>query len=348
MGQNTADDWGTEGERIAIMGAGSWGTTLAKVCADAGNGVRLWARRESLAREIMITRENKSYLPGFTLPNSVVATADPAVALRGASIVIIAIPSSGLRENLAEWKKLIHNLCDDDVSFLSLVKGIEKGSDLRMSSLISEVADIESHRVAALSGPNLAREIALEQPSATVIACPDIDRAHRIADSLNTKYFRTFVTTDVVGCEIGGACKNVIALAVGMIAGMKYGENTQASVITRGLAEITRLGEKLGADPRTFAGLAGMGDLVATCSSPLSRNRSFGLRLGLGDTLEEAKKATHGQVAEGYHSSRSIWELAQKTGVDMPIVEAVYRVCHEGQPVESMVGALMVDGDKTE
>ncbi|MDO4908873.1 MAG: NAD(P)H-dependent glycerol-3-phosphate dehydrogenase [Corynebacterium sp.] len=348
---NLADsiaEWGTDGQRIAIMGAGSWGTTLAKVCADAGNGVRLWARREELAREIMITRENKTYLPGLTLPNTVSATSDPAQALRGANIVILAIPSGVLRQNLAEWRDLIHTYCSEDVSLLSLVKGIEKGTDLRMSELISEVADIEPHRVAALSGPNLAREIALEQPSATLIACPDLHRAHQIADALATKYFRTFVTTDVIGCEIGGACKNVIALACGMAAGMKYGENTQASIITRGLAEITRLGEHLGADPRTFAGLAGMGDLVATCSSPLSRNRTFGYRLGMGDTIEEARKATNGQVAEGFHSSRSIWELANHQGVNMPIVEAVYGVCHESKPVENTIEALMTDNGKIE
>lgn len=336
------------GERIAIMGAGSWGTTLAKICADAGNSVRLWARREELAREISITRENKTYLPGLTLPQKIMATADATLAIKDATIIILAIPSRSLRENLQEWRTIIHKHAHPDVTVLSLIKGIEKGTDLRMSELIGSVGKLKTHQIAVLSGPNLAREIALEEPAATVIACTDLERAQRISDALATKYFRPFVTHDVIGCEVGGACKNVIALACGIIAGMKYGENTQASIITRGLAEITRLGENLGADPRTFAGLAGMGDLVATCSSPLSRNRTFGYRLGLGDSIEEASKATQGQVAEGYYSARSIWELAQKRGVHMPITNAVYGVCYENQPIESMVNALMNGDIKTE
>ncbi|MDT7575585.1 MAG: glycerol-3-phosphate dehydrogenase, partial [Pseudonocardiales bacterium] len=213
---------------------------------------------------------------------------------------------------------------------LSLMKGVELGTSLRMSQLLIDVAGIDACRVAALSGPNLAKEIAQGQPAATVVACTDAGAAERLQTACTTAYFRPYTNVDVVGCELGGAVKNVIALATGMAEGMGFGDNTKASLITRGLAETARLGAALGADPMTFSGLAGLGDLVATCTSPLSRNRTFGERLGRGESLAQAEEANHGQVAEGVKSCTSICELGSRHGVELPIADAVRRVCHEG------------------
>ncbi|MFV8380974.1 NAD(P)H-dependent glycerol-3-phosphate dehydrogenase [Corynebacterium hindlerae] len=329
---------------VAVMGAGSWGTTIAKVFADAGNTVHLWARREEQAHRIQITRENADYLPSLQLPPSISATADAAVALDGADIVVLAVPSQSLRSNLEKWRDLIPT----DATLLSLAKGVERETNLRMSELIAQVTGADRGRVAVLSGPNLAREVALEQPAATVIACEDENRAKLVQAAASAPYFRPYTNHDVIGCEIGGACKNVIALACGMAVGKGLGENTLATLITRGLAEITRLGASLGADPRTFSGLAGLGDLVATCSSSLSRNRTFGERLGRGQTLEIARAATNGQVAEGVIASQAVAALAQQQGVDMPITRAVFAVCHEGMGVDDMISALMGRSKKSE
>lgn len=330
--------------KVAVMGAGSWGTTLAKVFADAGNSVTLWARRPELAQTIHSSHTNPDYLPGITLPASIASTSDATVAMEGADIIVPAVPSQTMRENLSRWCSDI----PDDATLLSISKGVEKGTFLRMSEVIAQVTDIPQDRIAVLSGPNLAREIAEEQPAATVIACVDEDRARFIQSACATPYVRPYTNTDVVGCEIGGACKNVIALACGVASGRGLGNNTSATLITRGLAEITRLGVELGAQSRTFAGLAGLGDLVATCSSTLSRNRTFGARLGQGATVEEAAEATHGQVAEGVVSSASIYELARRHGVDMPITQAVFAVCHRGMDVDDMVRALMGRTKKAE
>ncbi|MDO5511364.1 NAD(P)H-dependent glycerol-3-phosphate dehydrogenase [Corynebacterium sp.] len=329
---------------VAIMGAGSWGTTLAKVFADAGNTVTLWARREELAEQIHSTRANPDYLPDIRLPESVVATHDASRALDSAAIVVFAVPSQTMRDNLAAWTPLLPS----DSTLVSISKGVETDTHLRMSEVIAEMTGADPNRIAVLSGPNLAREIAEEQPAATVIACLDENRAKLVQAAVATPYLRPYTNTDVVGVELGGACKNVIALACGVATGLGFGENTLATIITRGLAEISRLGHALGADQRTFAGLAGLGDLVATCSSPLSRNRSFGVRLGEGGTLEEAKKATHGQVAEGVISSNSVFQLAQANKVEMPITQAVYAVCHRGLDVRDMIAALMGRSKKAE
>lgn len=329
---------------VSVMGAGSWGTTLAKVFADAGNRVTLWARRGELADAINDTRENADYLRGITLPETITSTTDAQRALHTAAIVVFAVPSQTLRENLAAWR-------DDlpaDATLVSISKGVERETHLRMSEVVAELTGVDPHRIVALSGPNLAREIAEEQPAATVIAGSDENRAKLVQAAVSAPYLRPYTNTDVVGAEIGGACKNVIALACGMAAGRGLGDNTLATVITRGLAEITRLGVALGAEERTFAGLAGIGDLVATCTSTLSRNRTFGVRLGEGGTLQEAMKATHGQVAEGVISSSSIWQLAEEHQVDMPITQAVYAVCHRGMAVEPMVRALMDRSKKSE
>ncbi|HEX3589518.1 MAG TPA: NAD(P)H-dependent glycerol-3-phosphate dehydrogenase [Pseudonocardiaceae bacterium] len=324
-------------QRIAVLGAGSWGTTFAKVLADAGRKVTLWARRPELAASINERRVNDDRLPGIRLPDKLVATADPEVALAGADAVVLGMPSQTLRGYLADWLPIL----PEGASLVSLAKGIELGTGKRMSEVIGEVAHVPDSQVVVVSGPNLAREIAEEQPTATVIACVDHERAVDLQRASFTGYFRPYTNHDVVGCELGGACKNVIALACGMATGLGYGSNTLAALVTRGLAETARLGAALGADPLTFAGLAGLGDLVATCSSPLSRNRTFGARLGAGETLAQAQEATHGQVAEGVKSCSSISALAAGAGVEMPITAVVHKVCHDGADPKSMVGELL-------
>ncbi len=329
--------------RAAVLSAGSWGTTFAKVLADAGSDVTLYARRPELATAITADRENADYLPGVRLPHRVTATADPAEALADADVVVLSIPSQTLRENLTAWTPLL----PPDATLLSLMKGIELGSTRRMSEVVCEVTGATPDRVAVLSGPNLAREIAEEQPAATVIACTDADRAELLQAACHTRYFRPYTNPDLVGCELGGAVKNVIALAAGIAEGLGFGDNTRASLITRGLAETSRLGLALGADPLTFAGLAGLGDLVATCSSPLSRNRTFGERLGRGMSVEEVVATTR-QTAEGVKSCRSVLDLARAHGVDVPITEAVVRVCHEGESPVQMVREIMSREAKSE
>ena len=329
---------------VAVMGAGSWGTTLAKVFADGGNSVSLWARRTKLAQTMSQTHENPDYLPGIRLPEAISAVDDAPAALSSADIVVFAVPSQTMRQNLTEWASHLR----PDSTLVSISKGIEANTHMRMSEIIAEVTGAPNERIAVLSGPNLAREIAQEQPAATVIACENENRAKLVQAACATNYLRPYTNTDVIGCEIGGATKNVIALACGMAAGQGLGENTIATLITRGLAEITRLGLSLGADQRTFSGLAGLGDLVATCSSPLSRNRTFGHALGQGATIEEAKAATKGQVAEGVASSRSIFQLGQAQGVDLPITQAVHAVCHGDLKVAEVIAALMGRSKKSE
>lgn len=323
-------------KRAAVLGAGSWGTTFAKVLADAGCDVALHARRPELVQAITDRRENPDYLPGIRLPDAVHATVDAAEALAGADVVVLAVPSQSLRGNLVDWTPLL----PPDATLLSLMKGIELGTTKRMSQVICEVSGAGPDRVAALSGPNLAREIAEEQPAATVIACPDADRAAALQIACHTPYFRPYTNADLVGCELGGAVKNVIALAAGIAEGLGFGDNTRASLITRGLAETARLGLALGAELTTFAGLAGLGDLVATCSSPLSRNRTFGEKLGRGMSVAEVQESTR-QTAEGVKSCRSVLDLARAHGVDVPITQAVVRVCHEGEAPARMVKEIM-------
>jgi glycerol-3-phosphate dehydrogenase (NAD(P)+) len=329
--------------RAAVLGAGSWGTTFAKVLADAGCDVMLHARRPELAKSITEYSENRDYLPGVRLPAAVRATADPGEALLDADVVVLAVPSQSLRDNLTGWAPLLPG----DASLLSLMKGIELGTTKRMSEVICEVTGAGLDRVAVLSGPNLAREIAEEQPAATVIACIDTARAESIQAACHTPYFRPYTNPDIIGCELGGAVKNVIALACGIAEGLGFGDNTRASLITRGLAEIARLGLVLGAELTTFAGLAGMGDLVATCSSPLSRNRTFGEKLGQGMTVEEVQQSTR-QTAEGVKSCRSVLDLARAHDVYVPLTEAVVRVCHEGEAPARMVREIMTREAKPE
>ncbi|WP_433369300.1 NAD(P)H-dependent glycerol-3-phosphate dehydrogenase [Actinoplanes sp. CA-142083] len=322
--------------RAAVIGSGAWGTAFAKVLAEAGAPVTIWGRRASVVDEIRDRRSNEGSLPGVKLPETVTATGDLAAAVDGAGLIAIAVPSQTLRGNLADWSGHFGR----DATIVSLMKGIELGTTKRMSEVIVETAQVEPERVVVVSGPNLAPEIAAGQPTATVVACLDEERAKRVQHALALPYFRPYTSDDVVGCELGGAVKNVIALAYGMTVAMGMGDNTRASLITRGLAETARLGAALGADPLTFAGLAGLGDLVASCSSPMARNRTFGEHLGRGESLEQAQAATR-QTAEGVKSCLSIRDLARAHDVEMPIVEQVEKVCHEGADPRIAVKMLM-------
>jgi glycerol-3-phosphate dehydrogenase (NAD(P)+) len=311
--------------RTAVLGAGSWGTAFAKVLADAGADVSLWGRRAELTEVIQRDHVNPEYLPDIALPEAIQATSVAAKALSGAEVVVLALPSQSLRQLLGQMTGLL----PADAVVVSLMKGVELGTTARMSEVIQQVTGVPSGQVAVLSGPNLAREIALCEPAASVVACVDRAVAERISDLCATPYFRPYTNVDVVGTELGGAVKNVIAIAVGMADGMGLGDNAKASIITRGLAETARLGAALGADPLTFLGLAGIGDLVATCMSPLSRNRTFGEGLGRGLTVEEVVAATR-TTAEGVKSCASLLGLAHSHGVDVPIIENVVAVVHEG------------------
>lgn len=326
------------------MGAGAWGTALAKVLADAGNDVALWTRRPDLADEINETHRNVGYVGDAVLPSSIRATSDPAEALSGACTVLMAVPSQTLRTNLETWVPHLGG----DATLVNVAKGIELNTLLRMTQVVEQVTGVNPSRIAVLTGPNLASEIVDEQPAATVVACSDSGRAVALQRAFSTGYFRPYTNSDVVGAEIGGACKNVIALACGMAAGVGLGENTAAAIITRGLAEIMRLGIALGAKGATLAGLAGVGDLVATCTSPHSRNRAFGERLGKGSNMATALAATGGHVAEGVTSSQSVLALASSYDVEMPLTDAVNRVCHRGLSVESAVALLLGRSTKSE
>jgi glycerol-3-phosphate dehydrogenase (NAD(P)+) len=328
----------------AVMGAGAWGTALAKLLTDAGGEVTLWARRSDVAEEINSSRHNPYYMPGVQLPSGIRATADAAEALNGATTVLLAVPAQTMRSNLEQWAGLFTR----GATLVSAAKGIELGTLMRMSQVIVGVTGVDQSQVAVISGPNLASEIADEQPTATTIACGDSGRAVALQRMLNTAYFRPYTNADVIGTEIGGACKNVIALACGMAAGVGLGENTAAAIITRGLAEIMRLGIAVGAKGATLAGLAGVGDLVATCTSPRSRNRSFGECLGRGETLESAQRARGGHVVEGVTSCESVLALASSYDVEMPLTDAVHRVCHKGLSVDQAVALLLGRSTKPE
>ncbi|WP_114906220.1 NAD(P)H-dependent glycerol-3-phosphate dehydrogenase [Ornithinimicrobium murale] len=329
--------------RTAVFGSGSWGTAFAAVLADAGGEAVLHARRQEVAEAINADRVNSAYLPDLVLPESITATADPAVAARGADLIVLAIPSQVLRANLAEWG---HHL-PTGVPVVSLMKGIELGTGLRMSEVIHEAGGVPADQVVVVSGPNLSREIADKQPAAAVVACRALDTAEQVAGACANSYFRPYTQTDVVGAELGGAVKNVIALAVGMAEGLGYGDNTKATIITRGLAETARLGAALGADPATLMGLAGVGDLIATCMSPLSRNHSFGVNLGKGMSVEEVVAITS-QTAEGVKSCRSIRDLAAVHGVDMPICAGVTAVVEHAMDVRELGDQLMARPHKHE
>jgi glycerol-3-phosphate dehydrogenase (NAD(P)+) len=331
--------------RVAVMGSGSWGTTFAVVLADAGSKVTVWGRNPQVCAEIRERHTNTRYLGDAVLPASVDASPDAAEVLQGADVVVLAVPSQALRENLASWVPALPAAA----VLVSLMKGVEHHTNLRMSQVIAEVVDAGPDRIAVVSGPNLAREIAARQPTATVVASEDADAAEIVADICSAPYFRPYTHTDVVGVELGGAVKNVIALAVGIAEGMGLGDNTKATIITRGLAETARLAAALGADPVTLAGLAGLGDLVATCASPLSRNRTLGVALGRGLDLAAATAAAQ-HTAEGVKSSGPILELARTNGVEMPITEQIVALVQsEGRvPVQEIAARLLERPRKAE
>jgi glycerol-3-phosphate dehydrogenase (NAD(P)+) len=322
--------------QVAVMGAGSWGTAFGVMCVDAGGSTTLWSRRAEVADEIVHERTNAAYLPDVTLPSKLGATTDPAVALQDADVVVLAVPSVGIQEQLAAWGHLIPR----DATLVSLIKGVDTETLRFGSQVIAAALDCDPARVVVVSGPNLARECAQRQPAATVAAGLDLARAERVQAAVMAPYFRVYTNEDVTGVEVGGAVKNVIAIASGMAHGMGFGDNTKAAVITRGLAEMTRLGVSLGGHPLTFSGLAGVGDLIATCTSPKSRNRTVGERLGRGEQLDDII-ASMNMVAEGVKSSRAILALAQRAGVEMPLAEGVVAVLHGGADPEGLVEALL-------
>lgn len=319
--------------RLAVLGAGSWGTVFCTVLAAAGAEVRLWARREEVAQQITSTRVNSQYVPDLELPDSVEASSDVAHVLDGVDGIVLAVPAQSLRANLEQWPAL------PDVPVVSLIKGIELGTDLRMSQILTEFGVAEQN-IAVLSGPNLAREIAQRQPCASVVACESARTAALVAAWCRAPWVRTYVSDDVIGTEIAGAMKNVIATAVGAAAGLGFGDNSRASLITRGLAEITRLGVAVGAQPQTFAGLAGMGDLVATCTSSLSRNFRLGRALGQGLSVQEAL-ASVGQTAEGVATARAVADIGQRLRIDLPITNALVDVIDRGRDISSVTRELL-------
>ena len=322
--------------RVAVMGAGSWGSVFSMILSDANCDVTLWARSSAVADDINSTHINHAYQPDLILPANVVATANPDQALTDADLVVLAMPAQTLRSNLTSWS----NSIPSQAVIVSLMKGVELGTAERMTEVIAKVAKVKAEQVAVVSGPNLAHEIAAKEPAATTVACANEVFARRIQDACTTEYFRPYYTTDVVGVEIAGAVKNVIALANGMAVGLGYGENSQSALMTRGLAEMSRLGVALGANPLTFAGLAGVGDLIATCQSPLSRNRTIGVYLGEGKTIAQAQTLTK-TTSEGVQSCQSILDLATRHGVEMPITQQVVNVIHHGTSAEKVLKAFM-------
>ncbi len=327
--------------RVTVVGGGSWGTTLASLVAHHADAV-LWAREPEVVEGVAEHHENPLFLPGFALSPELRATSSLADAVEGADVVVMAVPSPYFRSVLVEAAPWIGG----DVPVLSVVKGIEPGTRLRMTEVLAEVLGGE-HRVGVLSGPNLAKEVAAGQPSATVVAFPDGDWSHRLQELFMGPTFRVYSSSDVVGCEVAGAVKNVIAIAAGIAHGLGFGENTMAALVTRGLAELTRLGVSLGGQPLTFLGLAGNGDLIATCSSPQSRNRSVGAALAAGRSLDDIQAEMH-MVAEGVRTAPVVLAIAADHDVEMPISEQVEAVLHHGADPHEAVGALMGRGAKGE
>lgn len=328
--------------KVAVMGAGSWGTAYAMICQEAGNETVVWARRQKVADEINGEHRNDDYLPDQVLPSDLRATADPVEALDGADLVALAVPSIGIAEQLEAWGDAI-----PDVTLVSLIKGVDVATRRFGSQLIAGTLDCDPDRVVVVSGPNLAKELAQRLPAGTVAASPDTARAEHVQAATMTPYFRVYTNPDKIGVELSGAVKNVMALAAGISKGMGFGDNTLATVITRGLAELTRLGVALGGKPLTFSGLAGVGDLVATCTSSKSRNNTVGRKLGEGMKLDEIISQMN-MVAEGVKSSKAIVEIGRQADVEMPIAEGVVKVVHEGMDPRTMVKELMTREAKPE
>ncbi|MCI1832617.1 MAG: NAD(P)-dependent glycerol-3-phosphate dehydrogenase [Bifidobacterium sp.] len=325
---------------ITVLGAGAWGTTFGRVLADAGNDVTMWAVEQQVVDSIRDRHCNPLRLPGVErLPDGMTAVSDRAQAVSQADIVVVAIAAQFARVALEEFRGMIPS----NAIVVSLMKGIERTTGKRMDEVVCEALDVPEERFAAVSGPNLSKEVAQREPSATVVASRSIDNARTVAKACTTGYFKAFVSTDVIGLEMCGSLKNVVALAVGMARGAGYGENTAAMIETRGLAELTALGQAAGAQGRTFAGLAGVGDLIATCGSPLSRNYTFGSNLGKGMSLEEARSASNG-VAEGVPTTDAVVALGRRYGVPTPLACAMRHVLDEGISCQEMLD-LLFDGE---
>lgn len=324
--------------RVAVIGAGSWGTAIAAMVARKGRDEAvLWARRSELAETINLFHENPQYLPQVELPESLFATNDLEEALSGAEVVVMGVPSHGFRKVLID----VAAIAGSDCCYVSLTKGLEVDTKKRMTEVICEEVDgIGPSQVALMTGPNLAKEVVRGYPAASTVACTDHAGARRLQEVFTAPTFRVYTNNDVVGCEIGGAFKNVIAIAAGIADGMRFGDNTKATVMTRGLAEMARFSVKFGAKPLTFLGLAGVGDLIATCASPQSRNHHVGIELGKGRKIDEIIGEMN-MVAEGVKSCKPIFELGQEAGVYMPITENVVHICHEGATAADIVQDLL-------
>ena len=303
-------------KKVTVLGAGAWGTTMAQVLSDGGHDVLLWGRNSQLVKEINESHTNQKYLQNHVLPTQLKATEDISKAFAHSSIIVLAIPAQSLREALIQWKSFFK----PDSLIISTVKGIELSSELRMTEVVVDV--LGTAHYAIITGPNLADELILRQPAGAVAAAPTLEIATAVQELFSTPYYRVYASTDVVGCELAGAMKSIIALAVGMSIGMGYGENTQAMLITRGLNEVARIAAAHGADPLSAAGLAGMGDLVASCGSALSRNRTFGEALGRTGSMQDAKNQV-AKTVEGVASSSAVIEIAHRVGVEVPVIEAV-------------------------
>ncbi len=329
---------------IGVIGAGSWGTALAKMLAESGHDVTLWAHRAEVARDITTTRENTTYLPGFPLPVTLRATADLAQATRDKDVLLSVSPSHVVRTVMTE--AMTH--LTGDPYLVTASKGIEEASLLTMAGVLEEiVGSAHAGRVCALSGPSFAREVAARMPTAVTIGARDHEVSATVQRVFTTGYFRVYSSDDLIGVEVGGAVKNVIAIAAGVSDGLGFGSNTRAALITRGIAETARLGTALGANPITLSGLAGVGDLVLTCTGELSRNRNVGLRLGRGEALADIVGDMK-MVAEGVKNARSVHALAAKLGVEMPITEQMYAMLYEAKPPREVVTDLMARGLKAE
>ena len=325
---------------VAVIGAGSWGTTVAALAAG-NTPTQLWARRQGLADAINTTHVNPDYLASFTLPTELRATSSLDEAVSTADVLVMAVPSHGFRDVAREAAQFLRPW----VPVVSLAKGIEPGSLKRMSEVTAD--ELSGHPVAVLTGPNLAKEILAGQPAASVVAINDQTIAAELQRIFSRPSLRIYTNPDVVGCEVSGVVKNIIAIAAGMAEGMGFGDNTRATLITRGLAEMTRLGLAMGGNAITFAGLAGMGDLIATCSSKQSRNNMVGIQLGEGRQINDILESMH-MVAEGVKSSAPVFALARRYGVEMPITEQVVAVCHEGRSAAEALASLMQRSTKSE
>ncbi|MBI5804984.1 NAD(P)-dependent glycerol-3-phosphate dehydrogenase [candidate division TA06 bacterium] len=330
-------------KNISILGAGNWGTTLAVILAEQGHRVRLWEYLPQAAEEIQRIRQNRQFLPGVTIPQGVAVSSDLGLSLQRADICFLALPSSVLRKVCEQ----AYPLLSSDTVIVSAIKGLEDKTRLRMSQVIEQTLKEKAGRLTVLSGPNIASEIARHLPATTVASSADLPAAQEVQSALMSRYLRVYTGSDVAGAELGGSLKNVIAIAAGIIDGMELGANTKGALLTRGLAEITRLGTALGADPATFAGLTGMGDLITTCSSPQSRNHIVGSRIGQGQRLDDILKEMV-MVAEGVNTAKAAYELSKEYRIEMPITEQMYLVLFHDKSPRLAVEALMTRDPKSE